>query len=74
MSELETNYQGRKVIVDYAFATDLYEDLDGVTIIDVETGEQIDYDALTYEDMERIREQAFQDQRENAIDYAMMGG
>jgi len=72
--KLKTTYHGRKVIVDYAFATDLYEDLDGVIITYKDTGEELDYDAIEYdEEMERIRQEAYADDLGNKIDYAMMG-
>jgi len=48
------------VTVDYSFATEIHESLDGVTIT-YENGDQIDYDALTTKEWVRIHNEMVTD-------------
>ncbi len=63
----KTTYLRKPVEVDYSFATEPHESLDGVTIT-YEDGEQIDYDAITTKEWVRLHNEMVTDLEGNAID------
>lgn len=69
--KFQTHYLNRPVVVDYSMATDLLEDLDGVTIIYADTGEHIDYDNLSDGEWFRLWEECSAEAMANLIEGAM---
>ena len=70
MSQFNTTYQGRKVVVNFGFADEPWESLEGVEVYYCDTGEEIDYNNIGESDWIRLHELVKAEFREMQIDAA----